>query len=629
MIKKIILFVLIPIFCKSQIFPTGFSQQLVTSGLVSPTAMAFAPDGRIFITLQGGKIRVIKNGALLPAPFATLSVDSAGERGLLGIALDPMFSANNYVYVYYTLASGANNRISRFTANGDVAAGGETVILNLDPIGTAEYHNGGCLQFGTDGKLYVGVGDNTNGANAQDLDTYHGKVLRINADGSVPAGNPFTTGSNQQRRVWSFGLRNPYTIGIDKTTDKIFANDVGQNSWEEINDCSTGGLNYGWPTAEGNSGNPAFTNPVYAYPHGGGTGNGCAITGGTFFAPVRTNYPNSYIGKYFFIDLCNNWIDKLKFSSGVWTRTNFATNLPGGPVDIRTGNDGNLYYLSYNTSSLYRIIFNSAVIRLISVADAHVKSGNNAQVNYGNDKLLYVKNTSSSSSYSEAFLRFDISGISPGISSAILKLYGAVSNSNNPSITVQAFNVTSQTWQEKTLTFSNKPSAQTTVLASANVSGTAKKYYNFNVTQHINNLLISGNNFVSFQIKGLTVTNNSNVIFNSQEANANKPQLLITQGPAPEKNFDAENSEPELLVRSEAINLFPVPANNWFNVSSNRDLSGCLIRIYNLHASLVKEIQIMNQKAEKINIEELEPGIYFVRISGNDFELNQKLLIAR
>ncbi len=341
----------------AQTLPAGFSQVFV-GNVTSPTAMAFAPDGRLFITEQGGKVRVVKNGVVLTQPFVTLSVNSSGERGLLGIAFDPSFASNNFIYLYYTLSSGANNRISRFTANGDVAAdGSELLVLDLDPLSTATNHNGGTMQFGADGKLYVGVGENANGANSQNLDTYLGKILRINKDGSVPAGNPFTSGSNQKQRVWEYGLRNPYTITFQPGTGRLFVNDVGQNTWEEVDDATIGGKNFGWPAAEGNSSNSAYSNPIYAYTHGTGSGQGCAITGGTFFNPLSTNYPSSYIGKYFYIDYCGNWIDVLTLSGSTATRSAFATNIAGNPVSIITGTDGNLYFLSRASNALYKITY--------------------------------------------------------------------------------------------------------------------------------------------------------------------------------------------------------------------------------------------------------------------------------
>lgn len=350
----------------------GFARVQVGSAISSPTVMDFAPDGRIFVAQQTGALRVIKNGTLLATPFLSLTVNSTGERGLIGVTFDPDFVTNQYVYVYYTVpAAGANapfNRISRFTANGDVAlAGSEQIILNLDPLSSATNHNGGALAFGPDGKLYVAVGDNALGANAQNVNTYHGKLLRINKDGSAPSDNPFfTTGTTEQsKRVWAYGLRNPYTFSIQPGTGKIFVNDVGQNAVEEINDATTGGKNFGWPTAEGTSTNPNFTNPVYSYLHSGAAPTGCAITGGTFFNPQFTTYPAAYAGNYFFQDYCSNWIYALNLS-GTPSATLFASNIGSSSLSLMTGPDGNLYYLSRGAQALYKITSTNSSIPVIA-----------------------------------------------------------------------------------------------------------------------------------------------------------------------------------------------------------------------------------------------------------------------
>lgn len=370
--------------CFSQTLPSGFSQLLVTGGITAPTVMAHAPDGRIFVAQQSGNLRVIKNGALLPTPFVSLTVSAAGERGLIGIALDPDFTHNGYVYLCYTMpTTPARNRISRFTADGDVAlTGSEVVVLDLDPLSVATNHNGGALAFGPDGKLYVAVGDNANGANAQNLNTYHGKILRINRDGSAPGDNPFHTvdASEQRKRVWAYGLRNPYTISFQPGTGRFYVNDVGANTWEEINDATTGGLNFGWPSAEGNSSNPAFTNPVYAYAHGAGDGVGCAITGGTFFNPTVTNYPSIYYGKYFYLDFCNRWINYINPADIPAVRSSYATTINSNPVIIETGIDGNLYYLSRGSAALFKIVYNNSSPPFVTrhPQNTHVTEGNTA-----------------------------------------------------------------------------------------------------------------------------------------------------------------------------------------------------------------------------------------------------------
>ena len=261
--------------------PAGFSESVVASGMSVPTAMAQAPDGRIFVTEQAGSLRVIKNGALLATPFVTVSTTASGERGLLGVAFDPNFVENHYVYVYYTVPTAPiHNRVSRFTANGDVAvAGSEFVVMDLDNLSSATNHNGGAIHFGPDGKLYVAVGENANSANAQSIDNRLGKLLRINPDGTIPEDNPTSfpgipgmpTGAN--RAIWSVGLRNPYTFAFQPVSGRMFINDVGQNVWEEIDD-GIAGSNYGWAICEGfcSPPNGNYRDPLYAYSHSGSGG---------------------------------------------------------------------------------------------------------------------------------------------------------------------------------------------------------------------------------------------------------------------------------------------------------------------------------------------------------------------
>jgi glucose/arabinose dehydrogenase len=330
---------------------SGFQETLVANGLTSPTAMQFAPDGRLFVAEQSGHLRVIKNGTLLPSDFVTLSVTSNSERGLLGIAFHPNFAQNGFLYLYYTrTTSPVKNRVSRFTAsttNPDVAQANSEVVI-LDNIASdAGNHNGGAIHFGLDGKLYVAVGDGgSNSSNSQSLNTLSGKLLRINADGSIPSDNPFVGTAGARGEIWALGLRNPYTFDVDTATGKIHINDVGQNSWEEIN-LGAPGANYGWPTCEGLScgSNPNFTNPIYTYSHAVGR----AITGGAFYR--QTQFPSQYHGSYFFSDYLGGWIKRLNSNNQVsdfWNPQN-------GPVDLKVGPDGALYYLSIFNGAVYKI----------------------------------------------------------------------------------------------------------------------------------------------------------------------------------------------------------------------------------------------------------------------------------
>lgn len=341
------------------IVPSGFTDAVFVSGLSAPTAMAFAPDGRLFVAEQGGRLRVVKNGALLAAPFLTAAVNSSGERGLLGVAFDPNFAANQYVYVYYTTAaSPIHNRISRFTASGDAAAANsETVVLELDNLSGATNHNGGAIHFGLDGKLYAAVGDNANSGNAQVLTTLHGKMLRVNTDGSAPADNPFynqTSGNN--RAIWALGLRNPFTFSFQPGASRMFINDVGQGTWEEIND-GIAGSNYGWSFCEGvcTPSDARYRDPIYSYRNDGST---CAITGGAFYNPQTRQFPASYVGDYFFADFCAGWIKKLDPANGN-TVADFATGI-SSPVDLQVSADGSLYYLARSAGAVGRIRYAAA-----------------------------------------------------------------------------------------------------------------------------------------------------------------------------------------------------------------------------------------------------------------------------
>ena len=323
--------------------------------------MAFAPDGRLFVAEQGGRLRVIKNGSLLATPFLTVPTTATGERGLLGVAFDPAFATNGFVYVYYTAATpNTHNRVSRFTANGDVAvAGSEVPILDLNPLSGATNHNGGATHFGPDGKLYVAVGDNASGSNAQSMSNLLGKILRIDADGTIPSDNPFfSTATGQNRAIWALGLRNPFTFTFQPGTGRMFVNDVGETTWEEIND-GIAGSNYGWPTTEGQTSDPRFRSPIFWYGHGSSSTTGCAITGGAFYNPSTAQFPSDYVGDYFFADYCSGWIRKLDPASGN-TVAAFAAGA-ASPVDLLTASDGSLYYLTRGSGgSVFRVRYTAS-----------------------------------------------------------------------------------------------------------------------------------------------------------------------------------------------------------------------------------------------------------------------------
>jgi len=328
--------------------PAGFSVSLVGQDLVLPTTMQFAPDGRLFVCEQEGKVWIFKNGTRLSAPFLSINVttEDYSEAGLLGLAFDPNFSVNRYVYVYYTSAVPyTHNRVSRFTANGDIAvAGSERVLFEMDGVPGAPLHNGGAIHFGADGKLYIGVGDNHFSFNSQSVENLLGKLLRINRDGSIPADNPFfDVATENNRAIWALGLRNPYEFAVHPVNGRIFVNDVGEDTWEEIND-GVAGANYGWPGYEGLAADLDFRNPLFAYGHGMTGTNGCSITGGTFYSPATNQFPHELKDNYLFTDYCGGWIHRLAIANGV-TRFGFISGLTN-PITLRVSADGSLYCLS-------------------------------------------------------------------------------------------------------------------------------------------------------------------------------------------------------------------------------------------------------------------------------------------
>ena len=325
------------------------------TGLTAATAMTQAPDGRWFIAEQGGTLRVHKNGFLLPTPFLSLSVDSTVERGLIGVALHPNFSVNGFVYVHYTTGTApVHNRVSRFTAipsNSDVASVGSEVPLIDLPNLVAGNHNGGAIHFGTDGKLYVGVGDNAVGTNAQDPTSPLGKLLRLNEDGSLPTDNPFPTRTGLAKFIWASGLRNPFTFAVQPGTGRIHINDVGEGTWEEIN-VGGAGANYGWPVTEGPTTAAGQTAPLFAYKHTatappgigpGGFFTGTAIAGGAFY-PSTGPFPAGFHGNYFFGDFGSSTIGVIDLANGS-AAYSFA-RVSGSPVDLQVGADGALYVLT-------------------------------------------------------------------------------------------------------------------------------------------------------------------------------------------------------------------------------------------------------------------------------------------
>jgi glucose/arabinose dehydrogenase len=369
----------------SAALPAGFVDITLAHGVTNGSCLAVAPDGRVFVGHQNGLVRVIKNGALLPTPFISVSAVSSNELGLLGMAFDPGFATNNFIYLHYsTNILPRVQRISRFTASGDVAIpGSEMVLIETDPF-VGDEEAGGGLCFGPDGMLYIGIGDCEVPASVQVTNSLFGKVLRIRRDGSIPADNPFfAQNTDKNRAVWALGFRNPFFLSANRT-GRLFANDVGSvntTAREEVNDVVRGG-NYGWPTCEGNCANPAFRNPVHFITH---TNNFAAITGGALYDPPAPLFPASYVGKYFFGELTTATIQLLDPATS--NAIPFATGLLGGLISIQIGPDGALYYLvrsqsSANSGSVGKIISGVGTLVPLNSTWKYLEWGTNPPANW-------------------------------------------------------------------------------------------------------------------------------------------------------------------------------------------------------------------------------------------------------
>jgi glucose/arabinose dehydrogenase/PKD repeat protein len=389
----------------SAILPQGFSDVLVAN-LTNPTALAFTPDGRLLIAQQAGIVRVYqegRDGALVPAAALTIpaaQICNNFENGLLGITVDPAFQENGFVYLYYTAKrpdAVCVNRVSRFVMSGDTLDPASQAVL-IDNIPSPNgNHNGGDLKFGKDGYLYVSVGDGgcdwlgggcqaRNDASRDEF-VLLGKILRITSDGGIPPGNPFqgqgtvrcnVTGRTDPgfrcQETFAWGFRNPFRIAHDPNADgvRLFINDVGQNTREEIDLAQAGG-DYGWNCKEGtrtNSTAPScqplpqgLVPPIYEYDHnalvpGTSVSNCGSVTGGAF---VPNGLWPTYDGAYLFGDYVCGALFVLKQSGGAWFASDFASGLGAdSAVTMIFGPHGHtqaLYYTSYSGGGVVRKIF--------------------------------------------------------------------------------------------------------------------------------------------------------------------------------------------------------------------------------------------------------------------------------
>ncbi len=342
---------------------------LVDDGLTASTAFDIAPDGRIFILQQDGTVRIYKNGALLPHFFDQLPAWATGDNGLLGIAFDPDWSSNQYVYFYYVDEEDHTHRVVRFDSSGDIGTNGPIEIYNSH-VPAGFNHAGGTITFGPDGKLYIGIGDAGQSTNAADLSVPMGKILRINKDGSMPTDNPFVGTAGARPEIWAYGFRNPFRFQFDSATGKLYVGDVGESTWEEINLVTKGG-DYGWPKAEGVCASCSSINPMYVYAH---DTPGFAVVGGPVYH--GSMFPAEYQNKLFFADYGKGFIKTLAINADGTAGSAQDFEMAGGSVvDMKVGPDGSLYYMTIYPGKLYQTSYTIGNKAPKSVAHADTASG--------------------------------------------------------------------------------------------------------------------------------------------------------------------------------------------------------------------------------------------------------------
>lgn len=351
--------------------PVVLGLEPVVSGLKFLTTITSAPgDPRLFVLEKAGVIRVIQDGALLPAPFLDLTAkvsSTAGEQGLLGLAFFPDYATSGRFIVHYNDKSNTN-RVSLFQVSADPNRGdpaSEAEVLAVQQPGVA--HNGGQVVFGPDGKLYIGLGDGDDSDNgrAQSLADLLGNILRIDVSAgapyTVPADNPFVATPNARPEVWSYGLRNPWRFQFDRATGDLYIGDVGESTWEEVDYSSAAvgagrGVNFGWSVMEGlhcahrDCNQTGLTLPVTEYNHS----DGCAVVSGGVYRGAAIPQLQ---GTYFYADYCDAWVRSFRIAGGAPTEpTEWPDLAVTGQITSFGEDSAGELYLATQQGAVYKIV---------------------------------------------------------------------------------------------------------------------------------------------------------------------------------------------------------------------------------------------------------------------------------
>lgn len=346
----------------------------VGSGFDQPLYVTYASGASdLYVVGKGGKVQILEGSTPRSTPFLDIAskLSTSGEQGLLSIAFHPNYASNSFVYVFYSKSNG-DSAISRFTANRTaktVDVNTEKPILTITRVQSRDNHNGGQLQFGPDGYLYISVGDGGSqgdpDGNGQNKNVLNAKMLRIEVKGDgtygIPNGNPYQSGGGKPE-IWAYGFRNPWRFSFDKSTGDLWIGDVGGSDAEEVNfqarnATDAAGRNYGWHVLEGNNcvssgcDKSGKTMPVFTFAH---TNGWCSITGGYVYR--GTQYA-AMQGRYFMGDYCTGTIWSVSPNgSGGWTskieKTNAVPNLSG----FGEGSDGSLYATDIAGGLVYKLI---------------------------------------------------------------------------------------------------------------------------------------------------------------------------------------------------------------------------------------------------------------------------------
>lgn len=598
------------------------------TGFTLPLGIFHAGDERLFVVEKAGRIKIIMpNGTTNATPFLDISNivksnnNSSSELGLLGLAFHPDYKNNGYFYVNYTRKATTTSDttiVSRYlvsATDSNVANPNSEQILMIIPQPYSN-HNGGCIQFGKDGYLYIGMGD---GGSANDPlnkgqtdTTLLGKMLRIDVDGgtpyAVPANNPFVNNANVRPEIWAKGLRNPWRFSFDRITGDMWMGDVGQDAWEEINFqpfSSSGGENYGWKCFEGTAvfsscpGISGLTDPVFVYDHT--TAGGLSVTGG--YVSRSPKYKGAW-GYYFFADAVR---------AHMWALTNNNGTISGGKIIDNAAGASNVSFGEDVYGDLYLVKHSSGIIQKL-------KETGTAQ------PKAYIMNKLTNT-------------ICEGIPLELQALY-------HPDLTYQwrkdgqdILNATSAKFNateagsydvivRDTINIAALPDTSTAIeltIVSASITALLINNYTVDVSDDEFGILttIAGGTFSGTGV-------DANGVFNPSLAGEGTFEIVytITENGCPQSDTATITVTNILGLNAIAIQpeikIFPNPNQGNFNIQCNQ-----LIRSVSVYDAVGKEVlnTTVNNFATTIQLNNIQKGVYFLKTETNNFSKIQKIIV--